>query len=246
MSASPRRPGRRRRQPRCAGPRGAPRPRRRAPRPALRFHRSPRPPHRRHPRHGPGAAGRPPRPGHRRLRRALRRRAGRGRAPGPHPLPPARWPNSSPTSPGRTAAPSPPQPDATHPRRGRAQGPQLLPRHLVEAARRPAVPPGPRRRARERRPAQLALPGAARPAPDARPLAGLPQALHGYADALLWLEQADGGARPAPKNIVLGERDKKRKPARGKGPALSCTQAKAAPRPPCPARCHASKRPRGR
>lgn len=38
-----------------------------------------------------------------------------------------------------------------------------------------------------------------------------------YADALLWLEQADGGARPAPKNIVLGERDKKRKPARGKG-----------------------------
>ena len=37
-----------------------------------------------------------------------------------------------------------------------------------------------------------------------------------YADALLWLEQADGGARPAPKNIVLGERDKKRKPARGK------------------------------
>ena len=38
-----------------------------------------------------------------------------------------------------------------------------------------------------------------------------------YADALLWLERADGGARPAPKNIVLGERDKKRKPARGKG-----------------------------
>ena len=38
-----------------------------------------------------------------------------------------------------------------------------------------------------------------------------------YADALLWLEQADGGAKPAPKNIVLGERDKKRKPARGKG-----------------------------
>ena len=37
-----------------------------------------------------------------------------------------------------------------------------------------------------------------------------------YADALLWLEQADGGARPAPKNIVLGERDKKRKAARGK------------------------------
>lgn len=40
-----------------------------------------------------------------------------------------------------------------------------------------------------------------------------------YADALLWLEQADGGAKPAPKNIVLGERDKKRKPARGKGAA---------------------------
>ena len=38
-----------------------------------------------------------------------------------------------------------------------------------------------------------------------------------YADALLWLEQADGGAKPPPKNIVLGERDKKRKPARGKG-----------------------------
>ncbi|MCK6387417.1 MAG: DUF2894 domain-containing protein, partial [Zoogloea sp.] len=38
-----------------------------------------------------------------------------------------------------------------------------------------------------------------------------------YADALLWLEQADGGAKPAPKNIVLGERDKKRKTARGKG-----------------------------
>lgn len=38
-----------------------------------------------------------------------------------------------------------------------------------------------------------------------------------YADALLWLEQADGGAKPAPKNIVLGERDKKpRKAARGK------------------------------
>lgn len=37
-----------------------------------------------------------------------------------------------------------------------------------------------------------------------------------YADALLWLEQADGGAKPPPKNIVLGERDKKRKPARGK------------------------------
>ena len=38
-----------------------------------------------------------------------------------------------------------------------------------------------------------------------------------YADTLLWLEQADGGAKPAPKNIVLGERDKKRKTARGKG-----------------------------
>lgn len=37
-----------------------------------------------------------------------------------------------------------------------------------------------------------------------------------YADALLWLEQADGGAKPAPKNIVLGERDKKRKAPRGK------------------------------
>ena len=37
-----------------------------------------------------------------------------------------------------------------------------------------------------------------------------------YADALLWLEQADGGAKPAPRNIVLGERDKKRKPTRGK------------------------------
>ena len=30
------------------------------------------------------------------------------------------------------------------------------------------------------------------------------------------LEQADGGAKPAPRNVVLGERDKKRKPTRGK------------------------------
>lgn len=37
-----------------------------------------------------------------------------------------------------------------------------------------------------------------------------------YADTLLWLEQADGGAKPAPRNVVLGERDKKRKPTRGK------------------------------
>ncbi len=37
-----------------------------------------------------------------------------------------------------------------------------------------------------------------------------------YANTLLWLEQADGGAKPAPRNVVLGERDKKRKPTRGK------------------------------
>ncbi len=38
-----------------------------------------------------------------------------------------------------------------------------------------------------------------------------------YADALLWLDQIDAGSRAVPKGAVRGERDKKRKPARGKG-----------------------------
>ncbi|MGE0013247.1 MAG: DUF2894 domain-containing protein [Azoarcus sp.] len=37
-----------------------------------------------------------------------------------------------------------------------------------------------------------------------------------YVDALLWLEQADSSRNPAPKNATRGEREKKRKPARGK------------------------------
>ena len=36
-----------------------------------------------------------------------------------------------------------------------------------------------------------------------------------YADALLWLDQADSGRGPAQKSAVRGERDKKRKPGRG-------------------------------
>lgn len=36
-----------------------------------------------------------------------------------------------------------------------------------------------------------------------------------YVDALLWLDQADSGRSPAPKNTARGERDKKRKSGRG-------------------------------
>ncbi len=36
-----------------------------------------------------------------------------------------------------------------------------------------------------------------------------------YADALLWLEQADNGSKPAQKNAVRGGRNKKRKSGRG-------------------------------
>jgi hypothetical protein len=48
-------------------------------------------------------------------------------------------------------------------------------------------------------PLNSALPGAARPAPDARPLAGLPPTLHGYADALHGWSRPSGAARPAPR-----------------------------------------------
>ncbi len=37
-----------------------------------------------------------------------------------------------------------------------------------------------------------------------------------YVDALLWLDQADSSRNPAPKGPARGEREKKRKPARGK------------------------------
>lgn len=37
-----------------------------------------------------------------------------------------------------------------------------------------------------------------------------------YVDALLWLERAESGRAPAQKAAARGERDKKRKPARGK------------------------------